>query len=220
MTGISHPWNVTPEQAIALQLQYAPYLDTQTPIDLSKVKRVAGVDVSVKNEISRAAIVIMSFPELAVIDAVTYEKPTPFPYIPGLLTFREGEVILGAHAQLTELPDVYIFDGMGIIHPRKMGIAAHMGLWLDAPTVGCGKSHLLGKYVAPDRERGSFSPLTYRGEQLGIVLRTREGVAPVYISPGNHATIDSAKELILACTTRYRLPDPIRAAHKLAGQPS
>lgn len=222
MMPVQHRWDLMPAQAIALQKELAGQVDTTTPIDLDHLKLVAGVDVSVKNNISHAAVVVMRYPDFEILEAVTATMPTKFPYIPGLLSFREGEVILEAHQQLQLTPDVYIFDGMGIAHPRRLGIAAHIGLWLDRPTVGCGKTHLYGKYTEPGLERGSMSPLTVQRkdhtEIIGMVLRTRQNVKPVYISPGNHATIESAVELILRCTTRYRLPEPIRAAHNTAGQ--
>lgn len=219
MITIPHPWNVTPEEAIAIQRQLADQLDTQTPIDLDALRLVAGVDVSVKNEISRAAIVVLTFPDLLIIEAATAEIPTPFPYITGLLGFREGAVILAAHQKLGQRPDAYIFDGQGIAHPRRLGIAAHIGLWLDAPTVGCGKTRLCGYYGEVGLEKGSYSPLRYRGQVIGAVLRTRTNTKPVYVSPGHKATLDTARELVLRCATRYRLPEPIRAAHNTAGGP-
>ncbi|MBI5927920.1 MAG: endonuclease V [Chloroflexi bacterium] len=219
---IQHRWDLMPAQAIALQKELAGQVDTSTPLDLDNLKMVAGVDVSVKNNVSRAAVVVLSYPAFEILEAVTATLPTKFPYIPGLLSFREGEVILAAHQQLKLIPDVYIFDGMGIAHPRRLGIAAHIGLWLDRPTVGCGKTHLYGKYTEPDLERGSTSPLLVHhkdhNEVIGMVVRTRTNVQPVYISPGNHATIETAVELILRCSTRYRLPEPIRAAHNTAGE--
>ena len=220
MTGINipHSWDLTPDEAIELQTTLAAAIDTTTPIDLDNLKLVAGVDVSVINNISRAAVVVMRFPELEQIEAATAEMPTPFPYIPGLLSFREAPVILAAHAKLKNKPDAYIFDGMGIMHPRRIGIASHMGLWLDMPTVGCGKTRLLGRYEEPGIDKGSYSALMYRREQLGVVLRTRMNVKPVFISVGHKATLDSAIELVMRCTTRYRLPEPIRAAHHTAGQ--
>ncbi len=222
MMPVQHRWDLMPAQAITLQKELAGQVDTFTPIDLDHLKLVAGVDVSVKNNISHAAVVVMRYPDFEILEAVTATMPTKFPYIPGLLSFREGEVILEAHQQLQLTPDVYIFDGMGIAHPRRLGIAAHIGLWLDRPTVGCGKTHLYGKYTEPGPERGSMSPLTVQRkdhtEIIGMVLRTRQNVKSVYISPGNHATVESAVELILRCTTRYRLPEPIRAAHNTAGQ--
>ncbi len=217
MNNIPHPWNVTQEEAIAVQRRLADQVDTETPINLDGLKLVAGVDVSVKNEISRAAVVVLTYPELVVIEAVTAQIPTPFPYIPGLLSFREGAVILSAHQKLEHRPDAYIFDGAGIAHPRRLGIAAHIGLWFDAPTVGCAKTHLCGYYGEVGIEKGSYSPLKYRGEVVGAVLRTRTATKPVFVSPGNHATVDTARELVLRCATRYRLPDPVRAAHNTAG---
>ncbi len=216
--GIPHPWNLSPEEAIALQRQLATQVDTHTPIDLERLEMVAGVDVSVKGGISRAAIVVMTFPGLRQVEAVTAEMPTPFPYIPGLLSFREGAVILAAHEKLHSRPGVYLFDGQGIAHPRRLGIAAHIGLWLDAPSVGCAKTHLAGHYREPAAERGACSPLMDRGEMIGIVLRTRTGVAPLFVSVGHRATIETARDLVLRCTLRYRLPEPIRAAHGLAGE--
>ncbi len=213
-----HTWNITPTEAVALQHRLAAQLDHTPPLDLSRVKIVAGVDVSVRDNISTAAVVALSFPDLQVLETVTAHIPTPFPYVPGLLTFREGEAILAAHAQLQAQPDVYLFDGMGRIHQRRIGVASHMGLWLNRPTVGVGKSHLLGDYAEPGVEAGSWSPLTVKGEVLGVVLRTRTNVKPVYVSSGHLIDLDSALKLVLACTTRYRLPEPIRAAHNAAGR--
>ena len=213
-----HLWTLTPSEAIALQKKLAQQIDTQTPLAIDRFQWVAGVDVSVKNEISHAAIVILTFPDLQVIESVTAQMPTPFPYIPGLLSFREGPVILAAREKLQHQPDVYIFDGAGIAHPRRIGIAAHMGLWFDAPTIGCAKTWLTGTHAPLGEQRGSFEYLHDKGDQIGVVLRTRDRVKPVYISPGHQATIDSARDLILRCVTKYRLPEPIRAAHNAAGK--
>ncbi|MCA9907178.1 MAG: deoxyribonuclease V [Anaerolineae bacterium] len=213
-----HKWNLTPGEAIALQKQLAQQLIGNLPLDLDAVRLVAGVDVSVKDNVSQAAVVVLSFPELQVIETVTARQPTPFPYIPGLLSFREGPVLVDAFEQLTLEPDVFIFDGMGRAHPRRIGIAAHMGLWLKKPTIGCGKTHLVGRFVEPEASKGSYSPLTDRGETLGVVLRTRDNVKPVYISVGHLAELTTSIELVLRCTTKYRLPDPIRAAHNAAGK--
>lgn len=213
-----HNWNLTPGEAIALQKQLAQQLIDNRPLDLAAIRLVAGVDVSVKDNVSQAAIVVLSFPELQVIETVTARQPTPFPYIPGLLSFREGPVLVDAFEQLIQEPDVFIFDGMGRAHPRRIGIAAHMGLWLKKPTIGCGKTHLVGRFVSPAASKGSYSPLTDRGETLGVVLRTRDNVKPVYISVGHLAELTTSIELVLRCTTKYRLPDPIRAAHNAAGK--
>ena len=218
-----HDWNITPAEAIALQQQMRGELEFHAPLDLSAIKLVAGVDVSVKpnpdgQDWSQAAIAVLSFPDLQPVETVLASMPTPFPYIPGLLSFREGPVLETAFAKLQATPDVFIFDGMGRAHPRRMGIAAHMGLWLQRPTIGCGKTHLVGKYVDPPQERGAFSELTDRGEVIGVVLRTRAGVKPVYISVGHLADLDTSIQLIMACTPKYRLPEPIRAAHNAAGR--
>jgi len=215
--GIPHIWELSPHEAITLQKRLASQVDTSTPIDFDSLELVAGVDVSVKNNISRAAIVVLTFPDLELVEAVTERIPTPFPYISGLLSFREGAVILAAHDKLKHRPDAYIFDGQGIAHPRGIGIASHIGLWWDAPTVGCAKTRLVGQYEEPGPEKGAYTPLIDHGRPIGVVLRTRANVKPVFVSPGHRATIDSARELVLRCTTRYRLPAPIRAAHQVAG---
>lgn len=214
---IPHRWDLTPKEAIALQKELAPQVDNVTPIDFTTLQYVAGVDVSVKNNISRAAIVILTYPELEVVEAVTAKQPTPFPYISGLLSFREGDVILQAHAKLQHKPDVYIFDGAGVAHPRRFGIAAHLGLWFERPTIGCAKKRLVGEHPELPPEKGSFVPNTHKGEIVGNIVRTRTDVKPVYISAGHKATLATATELILKTTTRYRLPKPIRAAHNTAG---
>lgn len=210
-----HDWRLSPAEAIALQTHLATKLRDR-PI-VSPLRLVAGVDVSVKDGWSQAAIVVMSYPKLDIQETVLARLPVTYPYIPGLLTFREGPVLVEAFSKMRLEPDVFIFDGMGRIHPRRMGIAAHMGLWLDKPTIGCGKTHYIGEYQMPAPHRGAFSPLMHHGEQLGVVLRTRDHVKPLYISAGHLADIDSAIALVLGCTLRYRLPEPVRAAHRAAG---
>lgn len=213
-----HDWNLEPKAAIALQRNLSEQVIDSTPIDLNTIKTVAGVDVSVKNGISQAAVVVASYPNLEPIEIVRTQQPTSYPYIPGLLTFREGPVLEEAFLKLQHEPDVFVFDGMGKIHPRQMGIASHLGLWLDKPTIGCGKTHFIGDYDMPDMNKGSYSDLLYKGEQLGVVLRTRKNVKPVYISVGHRADLSSTIELILAVTPKYRLPRPIRLAHNAAGE--
>jgi len=216
-----HSWNLPPTEAKELQKQLVGLLRDE-PLDLAQVRTVAGVDVSVKEvggrAVSQAAIVVSTFPDLEIIETVRAQRPTDYPYIPTLLTFREGPVLLQAWAQLKTLPDVMIFDGMGRIHPRQMGIAAHMGLWFQRPTIGCGKTHLIGDYATPGIERGASSILSIYGQPRGVVLRTRSNVKPVYISPGHRMDTASALALVIACTTKYRLPEPIRYAHNAAGK--
>jgi deoxyribonuclease V len=213
-----HPWNLSPQEAITLQKQLAAQLIHDRPLPLESIRRVAGVDVSVKENESQAAVVVLSYPDMTVVETVLARQPTPFPYIPGLLSFREGPALVAAFERLQNAPDVFIFDGMGRAHPRRIGIAAHMGLWLQKPTIGCGKTHLVGRFTEPAAPKGEYSQLTDRGELIGVVLRTRENVKPVFISPGHLIDLESSIAIILACTSKYRLPDPIRAAHNAAGK--
>lgn len=212
-----HAWDVSPTDAIHLQMELAPQVIADQPLDLAAITLVAGVDVSVKNGISRAAVVVLRYPELDVIETVLAERPTTFPYVPGLLSFREGAVIIDAMRKLVATPDVFIFDGQGIVHPRRIGIASHIGLFIDAPTVGCAKKRLLGRHAEVPLEKGSWVPLADNFETIGVVLRTRTKVKPVFVSAGHRASLDTARELVLACAIRYRLPEPTRAAHNAAG---
>ncbi len=219
-----HPWDVSPQDAIRLQTELASQVITDQPLSLDSLALVAGIDVSVKNNISRAAVVVLRYPELDIIETALADRPTTFPYVPGLLSFREGAVILDALRKLNATPDVFIFDGQGIVHPRRFGIASHIGLFLDAPTVGCAKKRLLGRYAEVPSAKGSWVPLIVSDhhhagneETLGVVLRTRTNVKPVFVSVGHRATLDTARDLVLACTRRYRLPEPTRAAHITAG---
>lgn len=211
-----HSWDVAPDEAIRLQRALAPQVIADQPLPLESIRLVAGVDVSVKDDRSRAAVVVLRFPALEVIETVTAERPTTFPYVPGLLSFREGAVILDALGRLTTTPDAFLLDGQGTIHPRRLGIACHIGLFLDAPAVGCAKSLLVGQHAPLPADRGAWTPLLDRGEVIGAALRTRANVRPVYVSVGHRAALDDARALVLACTTRYRLPEPLRAAHRAA----
>jgi deoxyribonuclease V len=219
-----HDWNISASEAIALQKQLVSQIDYHRPIDLDAVRLVAGVDVSVKTDpitgaaTSQAAVVVLSYPDMQVIETSLAQMPTPFPYIPGLLSFREGPVLETAFQKLQAEPDVLIFDGMGRAHPRRIGIASHMGLWLQKPTIGCGKTLLIGHFKEPPNERGGYSDLIDHDEVIGAVLRTRANVKPVFISVGHLADLETSIRLVMACTSKYRLPDPIRAAHNAAGK--
>lgn len=218
-----HEWTLSAAEAIALQKQLAAQLIHDRPLNLNAIQLVAGVDVSVKPnpagvDMSQAAIAVLEYPSLTLIEAVLAVMPTPFPYIPGLLSFREAPVILQAVDKLTTAPDVFVFDGMGRAHPRRIGIASHVGLWLQKPTIGCGKTLLTGKYTDPPAERGAWSPLIDHQEVIGAVLRTRATAKPVYISVGHLADLPTSIELVMRCTGKYRLPEPIRAAHHAAGE--
>jgi len=213
-----HPWDVSTQEAIAIQKDLATQLVDDTPLAIANIRFIGGVDVSVKNNVSKAAVVVLTYPRLELVEAVTASQPTPFPYVPGLLTFREGPVLVEAFEQLQQEPDVFLFDGMGRIHPRRTGIATHMGLWLGRPTVGVGKTHFIGEYDPPGVPKGSYSPITDKGEVIGNVLRTRTNVKPVYVSVGHLADLPTATALTLACAPKYRLPNPIRMAHHTAGK--
>jgi deoxyribonuclease V len=212
-----HSWDLSPSQAIALQNELRREVVCK-PLDVDAVKLVAGVDVSVKDNRSNAAVVVVTFPDFEPVEIVTAEHATPFPYIPGLLSFREGPVLQEAFEKLQAEPDVFLFDGMGIAHPRRVGIASHMGLWLRRPTIGCGKTLLCGRYQDLGEEKGSCAPLIDKGESIGVALRTRTAKNPMFISPGHLADIATAAEMVLRCSPKYRLPEPIRLAHNAAGQ--
>ncbi len=177
---------------------------------------VAGLDVGIRDGIACAAVVVLSYPDLRAVAWSVARAPVSFPYIPGLLAYREIPVALAALRQLDIAPDVLVCDGQGIAHPRRMGIATHLGILLDHPTVGCAKSRLWGTHAPVGEARGEWQPLDDHGETIGAALRTRAGVKPVYVSPGHRADLDSAVRLVLACAPRYRLPEPTRLAHLLA----
>lgn len=213
-----HDWNLTAQQAIALQKQLAGQVVDDVYLPLSAIRTIAGIDVSVKANWSTAAVVILSFPDFRIIESAWAKIPTPFPYIPGLLSFREMPVILRAFADIHTIPDVLMVDGMGRIHPRKFGIACHLGLWLNRPSVGVGKTPFVGVYDEPAPQKGAQSNIIYHDEVVGVALRTRDRVKPLYVSVGHQIDLASAVALTLACVTRYRLPEPIRHAHRLAGE--
>jgi deoxyribonuclease V len=176
------------------------------------------VDVAVREEIARAAVVVLRYPDLTPIETALAELPVAFPYIPGLLSFREAPAILAACAKLTTAPDLFIFDGQGTAHPRRLGIARHVGLFLDRPSIGCAKSRLCGEHGELPSHAGAWAPLTDAGEIIGAVVRTREEVRPVYVSPGHRVDLATAIRHVLACCRGYRLPEPCRLAHQAAGQ--
>jgi deoxyribonuclease V len=209
-----HSWNVTPEEARRLQNG----LRTQVvrTDQFGKINTVAGVDIGLKKDIAFASVVVLSFPDLQVVDSVVTESPVRFPYIPGLLSFREIPPLLTAFTQLQTEPDLVIVDGQGIAHPRRFGLASHLGLILDKPTIGCAKSRLCGQYEEPESEQGSYTYLMDKEEVIGAVVRTRRNVQVVYISIGHRISLDSARTLTLACCRGYRLPETTRYAHKAA----
>lgn len=214
LQNIDQNWDVTPEQAIAIQRELRSQVRLQ-PLDLSVIRTVAGADISFDkgSETVYAGFVVLSFPELAVIERAGITTRATFPYIPGLLSFREIPALLGAWEKLSSKPDVVLADGQGIAHPRQFGIASHLGVLLGLPTVGCAKSLLVGHYAELGEERGSRSSLVDRGEVVGTALRTRAGVSPVYVSPGHLADIQTSADLVLALAATTRLPETTKLAH-------
>jgi deoxyribonuclease V len=212
----SHSWNLSPSEAIALQRQLATQVITEDR--LGQVQAVAGIDVGFEDQgkITRAAVVVLRLDDLSLIEQVIARQPTCLPYIPGLLSFRECPAILAALEKLTVLPDLLLCDGQGIAHPRRFGIACHLGVLTDLPSIGVGKSRLVGRHGPVPDARGDWTPLVDRRETVGAVLRTRTGVSPLFVSPGHRISLPTAIDYVMACTTRYRLPETTRAADKLA----
>jgi len=216
MTVKLHSWSLTPQEAARIQTELRSRLILTW--DKRPVTTIGGVDVSIKTESTRAAIVVLSYPDLTPLEGVLADTPLIFPYIPGLLAFREGPAVLAAWAMLQNKPDLLMFDGQGIAHPRGIGIASHMGLWLERPTIGVAKSRLYGKHTEVGPRRGDRAALLDKlGNVIGVVLRTRERTNPLYISPGHLMDVETATEFVQACLTSYRLPEPTRWAHKVAG---
>jgi len=215
-----HRWDVTPDEAVAIQQRLRAEIsqaEPTKPITLDQIRTVAGIDVSYR-EIGRAAIAVFSFPDLELIEEVTATREVTFPYIPGLLSFREGPVVLAAFERLRTQPDLLIFDGQGYAHPRRLGLARHMGAYLNWPSIGCAKSRLTGRYDEQGPGPSAWSPLMKGREEIGRVVRTKARVNPVFVSVGYRITLPLAVEVVLRCTRGYRLPEPTRIADKLTKQ--
>lgn len=211
-----HGWQLTPAEAIALQRELAGRVLKKG--QKQTVNFIAGTDISVGSTgMARAAVVVMSYPRLELVDMSVVEGSLDFPYIPGLLSFREMPLLLEAFRRLATAPDLVIVDGQGLAHPRRLGIACHLGLFLDVPTVGCAKSRLLGSHSEPGGQPGDRALLKDNGEVIGAVLRTRVGVKPVYVSTGHRISLDMSVKWALRCLGGYRLPEPTRLAHQAAG---
>jgi deoxyribonuclease V len=213
-----HEWNLDPAAAVALQRELAQRIVLEDR--LGDVHFVAGVDMAINenNGMAHAAVILLTFPELEIVERHIYEEPIRMPYIAGLLSFREAPCVLGAFDKLRQRPDLVMVDGMGIAHPRRIGIASHLGLWLNIPTIGCGKSLLTGKYdkTALGEEAGSWVPLIDKKEVIGGVVRTRTRVNPMFISPGHLISVQTSIDYVLKCCRGYRLPEPTRLADKLS----
>lgn len=212
-----HDWNLSPQQAIEIQKQLHYEVEAQDRFD-EPVKTVAGIDLGydIKNDTSRAVVVVLSFPELALLETSEARLPIQFPYVPGLLSFRETPVAIKALENLKITPDVILCDGQGLAHPRRFGVACHIGILADVPTIGVAKSLLVGKFENLGEERGSVAPLIHKNEQIGVALRTKNKVQPLFVSVGHRVGLETATNLVLQCAPKDRLPETTRLADKLA----
>lgn len=211
-----HDWPLTTEAAVVIQQQLCSKVITVD--QLGPVKLVAGVDVGFENSgsVTRAAVVVLSWPDLQLQEQAIARRPTTFPYVPGFLSFREAPAVLDTLIQLNTTPDLILCDGQGLAHPRRFGIACHLGLLVDIPTIGVAKSLLVGRHQEVPDERGAWQSLVHRNEVIGAALRTRPKTKPLYISIGHRVSLSTAIESVMSCTTRYRLPETTRWAHRLA----
>lgn len=212
---LRHSWDVTPKEAFRVQEELAKYLKLY--FSGGAIKTVGGVDCSYKDGVASATVVIMRFPDFEIIENISVKKPISFPYVPTLLTFREGPPVMECFGKMRTKPDCMLYDGQGTAHPRRMGLAAHLGVLTGIPSVGCAKSLLVGENKEPGTGRGSYRDIRDKsGHVVCTALRTRANVKPVYVSPGHLMDMKTAVKLVLDCSLRYRLPEPLRLAHKLA----
>lgn len=211
-----HEWVLTAESAIVIQQKLSQEVITED--QFGAVQYVAGIDVGFEAEgtITRAAVAILTYPDLTFCDHAIARRPTTFPYIPGFLSFREVPAVLDALEQVKTQPDLLLCDGQGLAHPRRFGIACHLGLLTNLPAIGVGKSRLVGKHEEVPDQRGAWVPLMHKGDRIGAVLTTRPGTKPLYISSGHRVSLETAIAYVMGCTTKYRLPETTRHAHKLA----
>lgn len=212
-----HDWHLSPAQASELQRRLA--IQVSRSNEVTTPHYIAGVDMSVDKRagVATGAVVVLSYPEFTVVETKVIRGKLDFPYIPGLLSFRELPLTLEACENLSVIPDLVLVDGQGIAHPRRFGIASHLGLFLDIPTIGCAKSRLCGEHEEPESEAGSYGQIKDKGEIIGVALRTRTGVKPMYISIGHKVDLESSIYWALECCHGYRLPEPTRLAHLAAG---
>ena len=216
---IPHPWDLTPAAARKLQAELAARVDTSTPLTRWDVIAAADVSMARYDRDLAAAVVVVSGDTFEVIERAGVVRRITFPYVPGLLSFREAPALLEVFETRIKTPfDVVLCDGQGIAHPRRLGIASHVGLWLDRPTVGCAKSRLFGEFVEPGLKRGDRSGLFDHGERIGEVVRTKDKVNPLFVSPGHKCDLESAVALVMATSGKYRLPGPTRLAHDFVNE--
>ena len=212
-----HSWNVSTKEAREIQEKLASQVSRECKVNNPRL--IAGVDISVNrfSKTGRGAVVVLSYPTLEIVETSVVTDSITFPYIPGLLSFREMPLLLAAFEKIKNTPDLVLVDGQGIAHPRRIGLASHLGLVLNIPTIGCAKSRLCGEHDVTGMKAGSYTGLKDSGEVIGAVLRTRDGVRPVYVSIGHMIDLPSAVHWVEACCRGYRLPEPTRLAHQAAG---
>ncbi|MEM7793443.1 MAG: deoxyribonuclease V [Cyanobacteria bacterium P01_C01_bin.118] len=213
---IPNTWPADAEGAIAIQNQLRDRVITTNQFE--SITTVAGVDAGFEQDgtVTRAAVVVLQLPQLTLLEQAIAYRPTTFPYVPSLLSFREMPTVLDALTQLTIEPDLILCDGAGIAHPRRLGIASHLGVLIDKPTIGVAKSRLLGTHAELPPEKGAWVPLMDRGERIGAVLRSRTGTKPLFVSAGHRVSLETAVDYVLQCTPKYRLPETTRLADRLA----
>lgn len=211
-----HPWQVSPSYARIIQDEFAG--EVERCDRFGPIRHVAGADIGFEDHgrTTRAALVVLRFPELTLVEHVIVRRPTRFPYVPGLLSFREIPALLDALDKARIEPDVILCDGQGLAHPRRFGLACHLGVLIDRPTIGVAKQRLIGEYRMPPAQRGRWTPLTDNGEVVGAALRSRADAKPLFVSTGHRVSLETAAQLTMACTTRFRLPETTRLAHHFA----
>jgi deoxyribonuclease V len=213
-----HRWKISPKQAVAVQRRLADRVVTAGRV--ASVRLLAGADLAftADGRFCIAGVVVWDVASQTVVEQHTATRPVTFPYVPGLLSFREAPTLLGGLRRLRCEPDAFMFDGQGFAHPRRMGLACHLGVLLDRPSLGCGKSRLIGAFEEPGAERGAWSPLTHDGECIGAVVRTREGTKPIFVSVGHRMALEEAIRITMLCCTKYRIPEPTRQADQLVAR--
>ena len=214
-----HNWNVSVEEALELQNRLRSLVSTTNGFIPGEIKTVAGIDAFYRQEEGRAAVVVFSFPELKIVDQAVAVQQAVFPYIPGLLSFREAPLALAALGKLKVQPDLLMLDGQGYAHPRRFGLACHLGVYLDIPTIGCAKTRFIGQYEAPGPEPGDYSTLLDEGEIIGAVVRTRRDTKPIFVSVGHKIDLDTSIDFVMKCLRGYRLPETTRQADIVAALP-
>ena len=214
-----HSWDISPTEAVTLQRELSSQIRVESPLQESAVHLIAGLDLSppdARTGLVRGAAVVVEWPSLEVVEVSTAEGSAEFPYVPGLLSFREAPILLEALGGLGSTPDLILVDGQGTAHPRRFGIACHIGLAVDVPIIGCAKSRLVGEHCDLGESKGAWTALTHHNDVIGAVVRTRTNVKPIYVSPGNSIDLESSVRWALACSPRFRVPVPTRLAHRAA----